>query len=376
MTSLDVIKETRTKVSQEKLNIDEKVRSNLFQWNGQFSPQLVEALINQYAEPRAKILAVTKINSLLLLTLLLLSGCKTIITSDIYSRDALSGKNLEFPAEILIEIPSCTSDRIEKYKQDILALFSESSKPKIADCINQGMDSFIKVKIVGLIATDSSNYDVTLFRYKKSKPINDSEIGIKTILSPKFLTRVKNFADNNMTRIDYDDLVLRLNIHNDSDTPIEIYADGGWVDGSPVQYHSQIINRREKAIFTAPNNISDLVLKQKQPIALWMNLKGSTTSTKEIKTNPQEIIKSIIHKIQSNWKKPTPELKGLVSTISIRLKPSGEVVPGSIKISKSSGNKIFDDSVIKAIKHAQPLPVPKGSAFKQFRHIQFIFDPS
>ncbi len=38
------------------LNIDTKSRSNLFPWRGQFSPQLVEALLNAYAVPGAVVL--------------------------------------------------------------------------------------------------------------------------------------------------------------------------------------------------------------------------------------------------------------------------------------------------------------------------------
>lgn len=40
----------RIEISQGELNIDNKVRSNLFSWNGQFSPQFVEALLNCYAQ--------------------------------------------------------------------------------------------------------------------------------------------------------------------------------------------------------------------------------------------------------------------------------------------------------------------------------------
>lgn len=38
----------QTTVAQELLNIDNKQRSNLFPWNGQFSPQLVEVLLRTY----------------------------------------------------------------------------------------------------------------------------------------------------------------------------------------------------------------------------------------------------------------------------------------------------------------------------------------
>lgn len=37
-------------IPPNRLNIDNKERSNLFPWKGQFSPQLVEALLQTYAE--------------------------------------------------------------------------------------------------------------------------------------------------------------------------------------------------------------------------------------------------------------------------------------------------------------------------------------
>src|SRR5437660_5130840 len=46
----------RTSVAQVLLNIDNKERSNLFPWNGQFSPQLVEAFIQTYAKAGSCIL--------------------------------------------------------------------------------------------------------------------------------------------------------------------------------------------------------------------------------------------------------------------------------------------------------------------------------
>lgn len=39
----------KTSIPQSELDIDDKTRSNLFTWNGQFSPQFVEALLSHYA---------------------------------------------------------------------------------------------------------------------------------------------------------------------------------------------------------------------------------------------------------------------------------------------------------------------------------------
>jgi hypothetical protein len=40
-----------TTIPQDRLNIDNKERSNLFPWNGQFSPQLIEVFLQIYARP-------------------------------------------------------------------------------------------------------------------------------------------------------------------------------------------------------------------------------------------------------------------------------------------------------------------------------------
>lgn len=47
-----------TALSQTILDIEEKTRSNLFSWRGQFSPQLVEHLILAYAPHNATILII------------------------------------------------------------------------------------------------------------------------------------------------------------------------------------------------------------------------------------------------------------------------------------------------------------------------------
>ncbi len=54
--NFDGVPLNRTTVAQELLNIDNKQRSNLFPWNGQFSPQLIEVLIRTYAPKKGLVL--------------------------------------------------------------------------------------------------------------------------------------------------------------------------------------------------------------------------------------------------------------------------------------------------------------------------------
>ncbi|MCX2202659.1 site-specific DNA-methyltransferase [Pantoea agglomerans] len=49
-------KEVMKSIPQEILDIKEKKRNNLFKWNGQFSPQLIEAFLDVYSKDYFKVL--------------------------------------------------------------------------------------------------------------------------------------------------------------------------------------------------------------------------------------------------------------------------------------------------------------------------------
>jgi len=87
-------------------------------------------------------------------------------------------------------------------------------------------------------------------------------------------------------------------------------------------------------------------------------------------------VAAIKGKIQQNWLQPVGFSKGLKCTVRVRLIPGGVIVPNSVSIVQSSGNGAFDRSVEQAIYKSEPLPVPQGAAFENFRSLTFIFDPS
>ena len=43
-------------LSQDKLDLASKTRTSAFPWRGQFSPEFIEALLDAYASPKARIL--------------------------------------------------------------------------------------------------------------------------------------------------------------------------------------------------------------------------------------------------------------------------------------------------------------------------------
>ncbi|MGB2248837.1 MAG: cell envelope integrity protein TolA, partial [Alcanivorax sediminis] len=65
----------------------------------------------------------------------------------------------------------------------------------------------------------------------------------------------------------------------------------------------------------------------------------------------------------------------LKTTVRIRTIPGGDVL--DVSVVESSGYPQFDESVIKAVQLASPLPVPSGALFdKEFRSFLMMFEPT
>ncbi|MCF6323069.1 MAG: cell envelope integrity protein TolA [Gammaproteobacteria bacterium] len=85
-------------------------------------------------------------------------------------------------------------------------------------------------------------------------------------------------------------------------------------------------------------------------------------------------VEIIRQKVTRNWLRPTGSMAGLACTVQVRIIPGGDVL--DVRITKSSGNAVFDRSVEMAVLKASPLPLPADRAlFDRFRVLEFIFDP-
>lgn len=76
----------------------------------------------------------------------------------------------------------------------------------------------------------------------------------------------------------------------------------------------------------------------------------------------------IKQKVERNWRHPAGS-EGLKCRLQVRLGPGGAVI--AVSVLKSSGNGAFDRSAATAVYKADPLPVPSGSLFEEFRSITF-----
>ncbi len=85
-------------------------------------------------------------------------------------------------------------------------------------------------------------------------------------------------------------------------------------------------------------------------------------------------VEIIRQKVTRNWRRPAGSVAGLACTVRVRILPGGGV--RDVQITRSSGDKHFDHSVERAVKKAEPLPLPADRAlFDRFRDLEFIFNP-
>ena len=82
----------------------------------------------------------------------------------------------------------------------------------------------------------------------------------------------------------------------------------------------------------------------------------------------------IRERVTRNWSRPAGAPDGLNCLVRVRMAPGGEVL--DVKTVKSSGNVLFDRSVVNAVYKAAPLPVPDDpKLFQYVREINIKFDP-
>lgn len=97
--------------------------------------------------------------------------------------------------------------------------------------------------------------------------------------------------------------------------------------------------------------------------------------------NDEQLSKSysalIRKRIEQNWSRPLSARKNMEATLRIQLIPTGEII--DVALVKSSGNRAFDDSAIRAVKKTRQFDelqdMPTRLFEKDFRRFQLKFKP-
>lgn len=87
-----------------------------------------------------------------------------------------------------------------------------------------------------------------------------------------------------------------------------------------------------------------------------------------------EFIPIIQQKVGRNWNQPGNVQTGIAAKVAVRLSATGEVI--SAEVTRSSGNSVFDRSVVNAVYKASPLPIPQERGVnEEFRVLSLNFRP-
>ncbi|MDJ0958722.1 MAG: cell envelope integrity protein TolA [Arenicellales bacterium] len=82
----------------------------------------------------------------------------------------------------------------------------------------------------------------------------------------------------------------------------------------------------------------------------------------------------IRQKVSRNWNQPASTQRGIAAQVVVKLTATGEVI--SARVSRSSGNSVFDRSVENAVYKASPLPIPQERGINEkFRNLNLTFRP-
>ncbi len=209
----------------------------------------------------------------MIILLAILAGCRSEFLVEAYVSDAYLDENVNTPAAMRVEIPSCSSQA--EYEGKILSLFEPHSNAKITGCEEEGMNSLIAVSIDAEMSSKNSKRDLIIFR----DILDDLEIegkiyevrALKPVISQGFLQRVNSLMQENMQTLSHNDIKFEIALNNDEREEVFVTSYNLWVDGEPFEvYRRQALKRRKKIKLTFSNLTSDLILRNKMPVAAYV----------------------------------------------------------------------------------------------------------
>ncbi len=113
--------------------------------------------------------------------------------------------------------------------------------------------------------------------------------------------------------------------------------------------------------------------KRKKELALQQQM-AAERQAQVLNSALAEYIPFIKQKVGRNWNQPVNLQRGITAKVAVRLKANGEVV--SAQLTRSSGDSVFDRSVVNAVYKASPLPIPRERGVNEkFRELNLNFNP-
>lgn len=206
----------------------------------------------------------------------ILSSCKTDFLFDAYTSDIFLEEKIKTPAQVAFEISSCTSERLEESKAEVLKLFSVDSNSKVVGCEEQGMNSMLLVSITAEIVSNSPTADFSLVRVSPSDLRQENKgyetRGIRLVISERFLRRSKEMMKENMQTLSYEKIKIKVFVNNDEAEDVIVSGNNLWVNGEPFEnYNRQKLSRRQKIKLEFSDVTNALILNRKSPIGFYVS---------------------------------------------------------------------------------------------------------
>lgn len=177
-----------------------------------------------------------KIKSIVLSTVLLLSGCKVEMNTEVPLSKLFSDQITKTNAELLIEVAACNSyedsrkpsDSLQRAKGAIADLFNDS---EFKECFTQKFNSFARFEIPLAIgnakALKPEDPKVRVLSYEKAAFVD---------VSPTLKEKLKSYRDNKLSIADFDpaSMSVNINIVNDTASSQKVRVTGVYLDNYPV----------------------------------------------------------------------------------------------------------------------------------------------
>ena len=113
--------------------------------------------------------------------------------------------------------------------------------------------------------------------------------------------------------------------------------------------------------------------KRKKELALQQQMEAERQK-RVLNSALAQYIPIITQKVGRNWNQPTNLQRGITARVTVKLTANGEVV--SAQLTRSSGDTVFDRSVVNAVYKASPLPIPRERGINEkFRELNLNFNP-
>ncbi|WP_069470248.1 cell envelope integrity protein TolA [Candidatus Marithrix sp. Canyon 246] len=153
-----------------------------------------------------------------------------------------------------------------------------------------------------------------------------------------------------------------------------------------IRERKQAAKRAERARSLAQKRQTQLAKERARRIAEEKKLQAEEDEKKKLverkkldedkAKNRKTLIKTTVKNIQtqvlSKWIRPRGANNNTSCVIELRVKSNGVI--SSVIVSESSGDKVFDQSAVVAIRRSSPLPIP-AELSDTFKHFKFTFRP-